>query len=568
VLTGETGAGKSIVADALALLLGGRADAEWVRAGADSARIEGIFAPGNAEALARALSDSGIEPAAELILSREIAATGRSTARINARAVPVNTLAEVGRLLADIHGQNDYLSLLRSGEQLRYLDRFTAAAEDLADVAELAASLRRLRAECDALQGDERERARLLDRLDFEIGEINEAQLAPGEEEELRLERDRLSHAEQLATAAGEAYDALSGGEGRSAADQLGVAAGILATAGQFDEALGERAATVEELAEQARDLARELRAYRDGIEFNPARLALLEERLDLIARLKRKYGSSVDDVLAYGRRQEDERARIGSAAERLAEIGALEASTREKFGALCGRLSLKRRDAANRLSAAVEDELRGLGLPHARFAIRFASHVDSDGVVAPGTPVQEIGSGDWEAPAEDGPWAFESSGIDRVDFLVSLNAGEPLRPLAKVASGGETARIILALKTILGAADETSILVFDEVDTGLGGRSGRIIGEKLARLGRHHQVLCITHLPQIACFADRHIMVSKRVDGGRSTVEATPLDDDARETELAAMLGGITPATRASARELLAGAAAFKGGAALSRSA
>ncbi len=553
VLTGETGAGKSIVVDALAVLLGGKADAEWVRAGAKVARIEGLFDLAAEHPVRATLADAGLDDDATLILSREIAVAGRGGGRVNARAVPLSLLTTIGQEIADIHGQADYLSLFRPVEQLRYLDRF-AATEALADETRHAVvELRRLQAELASLESDERERVRALDRLQFEIEEISTSDPTPGEDAELQQDHARAANAEQLALAADAAYQALVGREGRSAADALAEAGTQIAAMAAMDAGLAPTAEAADMLAEQVRELGRDMRTFRDSISFEPERIKALEERISLLATLKRKYGDTIEDVLAYRDRAQAELVRLSDAESHRETLRDGIASATAALTGLASRLSEGRRAAASRLAASVQGQLAELGMPAGRFGVRFTATPDPAGIaatIAPSVVIEaETASG---AAAEAGPWAYDHAGMDRVEFLVSLNRGEPLRPVAKVASGGETARLILALKSVLGGADQTSVLVFDEVDTGVGGRSGRIIGEKLARLAAHHQVLCITHLPQIACYADRHIAIVKLESGDRTVVGAVDLEGEARENELAAMLGGVTPATLASARELL----------------
>ncbi len=559
-ITGETGAGKSLIIDALALLLGGRADPDVVRAGAAAARVEGVFrvAPQRDEALDELLAEAGIEPEdGLLIISREVPRQGRAVARINGRAVVQSTLAALGRRLVDIHGQEDQLSILRPAEHLGHLDRFAALEAERVAVAALVTQLREVRAAIRRLTEDERERARRQDRLTFEVQEIEAARLRPGEEEELRAERQLLASAEELARLSETAHAALTGG-GRSASavDALGLAAEALAHLARIDPRMAETATLAEALQSQVYDLARELRAYREGVEYNPRRLERIEERLALIAALKRKYGATVAEVLAYAERARAELEELTQGEERLAALREQEEGLRARLAEAAERLSLARRRAACRLAEAVQAEIAGLNLAGGRFAVRFERHEDPEGVPVSLPPVELVAPGVEPAPAGTRTVAFDRSGVDRVEFYVSLNPGEPLRPLAKVASGGETARLMLALKTVLGAADAVPTLVFDEVDVGIGGRSGRVVGEKLAALGRHHQVICITHLPQVAARAERHLAVTKRVDGGRTFTEVRELDDEERRRELAAMLGGLTAAHLAAADEMLAGAA------------
>jgi DNA repair protein RecN (Recombination protein N) len=556
-LTGETGAGKSIVIDALAMLLGGPADATAVRAGAERARIEGIFrlADDPDEAITAALEEAGVEPEdGLLIVSREVPAQGRSVARINGRAVVQSVLRSIGARLVDIHGQEDQLSIFRAAEHLGYLDRYGHHGGERAAVAALAAELRALRAELRRLTEDERERARRQDRLRFEVEEIGAADLSPGEEDELRAERQLLANAEELGRLADGAYAALvESDEGASAADALGVAADSLAQLAALDRRQGDLATQAEALQSQAIDLARELRAYRDQIEADPERLQGIEERLTLLASLKRKYGQSIEEVLAYAERAAAELEALDTSEERAERLASEIEAVAAGLGEAADRLSRARRETAARLSAEVEREIAGLGLRGGRFAVHVARPAADDGVATDLPEEELIGPDGGGATGPRRQVGFDRTGIDRVEFYVSLNPGEPLRPLARVASGGESARLMLALKTILGAADSVPTLVFDEVDVGIGGRSGQIVGEKLAALGAHHQVLCITHLPQVAARARQHLAVAKHVQGERTFTEIRELEHEDRVRELAAMLGGVTEPNLRSAEAMLA---------------
>ncbi len=553
-ITGETGAGKSIIIDALGLLLGARADSDTVRAGAVAARVEGIFRlePELQEALAETLAEAGIAPEdGTLIVAREVPRQGRSVARINGRAVVQQTLATIGRQLVDIHGQTDYLSLLRPGEHAGFLDRFGGLAAERGAFGALAGELRDVRTAIRRIVDDERERARRQDRLAYEVQEIDDAQLRAGEEVELRAERQLLASAEDLARLSDSAYTALTGGaRAASAVDALGVAAEHLAHLARLDERLAETATLAEALQSQVYDLARELRAYREGVEHNPRRLGQIEERLTLLAGLKRKYGATVEDIIAYG-----ERARAGlddllTGEERLQRLRDRERVLIDQAGAAAERLSGRRRAAAEQLARAVQGEMADLRLVGGRFAVVLERRTDDDGLPVMLSEREETGA----APPMTAPLraTFDRSGVDRVEFYVTLNPGEPLRPLAKVASGGETARLMLALKTVLGSSDSVPTLVFDEVDAGLGARSGTVVGEKLAGLSAHHQVLCITHLAQVAARAEHHLVVAKQVADGRTFTAVHEARGTARARELAAMLGGETPAHLAAAAELL----------------
>ena len=555
-ITGETGAGKSLVIDALDVLLGGRPDGDVVRSGARSARIEGVFSiSAENETLQSILDEAGIE--AEdglLVVSRELPRAGRSVARINGHVVVQSTLAAIGGRLVDIHSQTEHLAILKPSEHVNYLDRFAGAGGLRASVAELVAEVRSVRGEIERLHLDEHERARRQERLLYEVQEIEAARLQAEEEGELRRERSRLANAEQLAQLAARAYAALEGEEGSpGATDALGEAAGLAEQLARLDESLSAEATQLEALQSQAADLARDLRAYRDEIEFSPDRLQQVEDRLEALSSLKRKYGATIEEVLAYAAGAARELAELGAGEEHVTELGAREALLLERLSASAIELSQKRRAAAGRLSSAIEQELADLGLARGRFAVSFVLHLDEAGI-AVSLPVEETIGAEPETDHDDGQRrvAFDRTGVDRLEFLVTLNPGEPLRPLARVASGGETSRLMLALKTILGSADAVPTLVFDEVEVGVGGRSGRVVGEKLAGLADHHQVITITHLPQIASLATRHMLITKTIKDERTVVTARELTGDERLEEIAAMLGGATAGTRASARELL----------------
>jgi DNA repair protein RecN (Recombination protein N) len=560
VITGETGAGKSIIVDALGLLLGGRAEASDVRTGASSARVEGIFHLEDrslTDELQAALADAGTEPDDEtLIISREIALSGRSrtTSRVNGRAVVQSTLSALGARLVDIHSQIDHVALLQPGEHIRYLDRYAGAMAARTEFAAVAQRLQQLRAGLASLQSDERERTRRLERLTFETAEIMAAELRPDEEEQLRTEQQLLANAQLLVELSDSAYAALqSGGRGSSAIDVLGRAADGLRALAELDPRLAEQAAAAEALQEQASDLGRELRAYRDNVEHNPARLAAVGERLTVLIGLERKYGATLAEVIAYGEEAARELSELEGSDEQRAALQDQERTLLDGLGARATALARLREQAAVRFTAAIEAELAELRMTGARFAVSFTRRASAGGIPV-SLPLSALVTGldEPELLSATTSVQFDASGADRVEFMVTLNPGEPLRPLARVASGGETSRLMLALKTVLGDADSVPVLVFDEIEAGLGGRSGGIVGEKLARLAEHHQVICVSHLPQIAARAQRHINVRKRVEDGRTQVEVRELAGEERVLELAAMIGAVSPATLESARELL----------------
>jgi DNA repair protein RecN (Recombination protein N) len=550
VLTGETGAGKSIIIDAIGTVLGGRASSEVVRAGAERAAIEATFrlpAASSADGVRDVLQQAGVGGAASdgtITLAREVARTGRSVARINGQAVPVATLGQVGGALVDIHGQHEHLSLLRAGAQRDLLDRFGALTEQRSEVARLVRELRQVRAQLRAMQQDEREIARRIDLLSFQIEEIQNAKLQPGEEQTLEQERTRLANAGRLAELAGTVHEALAGGgasDASPAIDLLGLAARNLATLLKIDDSLSDQEGLLAEAAAQVEEVARAVRAYQESIEFNPERLSQVEERLELLSTLRRKYGETVEDVLAFAGRAGVDLEGLVNREQRTAELEARATALELQIARAGSTLSAARTKAGERLAAAVAAEMASLSL-RGEFRVAVEQDESADGI-----------------PVEGARLRFDDTGFDTVDFRFAANPGEPARSVARTASGGELSRILLALKVVLTGADRTPTLIFDEVDAGIGGRNGDVVGQKLAAIARQHQVLCVTHLPQIAAFGDAHYFISKRVAGGRTATRVTPLDADGRTRELAQMLGVVSEATMQQASEMASGAARWK---------
>jgi DNA repair protein RecN (Recombination protein N) len=527
VLTGETGAGKSILIDAVAGLLGARLGPESVRSGADAARIEAVFQlEADRAELERELAELGLDREEDaLIVARDVPASGRGVARVNGRAVPTSALAQLAPHLVDIHGQTDNLSLLRASAQLLLLDAFGGLDAEREAVAERVGELRRVRREREGLQRDERELARTLDLLRFQADEIESAKLQPGEDDELAAERQVLANAGRLIELAEGGYVALyeRGDETPAAVELLGQAADALEELARLDPSQAALAEQVRDLSVQATELARELRAYRDRVDVDPERLGQVEERLELLRSLKRKYGATIEEIVAFQARASEQIVELENSESRVAELSARENELRQELSGLVAALSRRRAEAADRLAARVERELAYLNMASARFAIALDRVEAADGLVVDG----------------GAPLAFDATGVDRVEFQVAPNPGEPLRPLAKIASGGETARLMLALKAALAEVDDVPVLIFDEVDAGVGGRSGHVIGQKLAELSRSHQVLCVTHLPQVASYSDAHFRIVKTVQDERTRTAVSRLDEAGRVEELAAMLGG-----------------------------
>lgn len=540
--TGETGAGKSIILDAITTLLGGRAEPTFIRAGAERASIEALFLIplSNRQAVLDLLKrEDLLEDEETILISREIRQNGRSAARVNGHSVAASLLRELGSFLVDIHGQSEHLSLLNTRQHLNLLDRFANLQENLTAYRQVYRELRRTQKELENLRQSEQDAARRTDLLEYQAREIEEARLQIGEEETLRQERNRLANAENLSSLAQEALSLLDEGlpDTPSLTDLLGQVITALEGLARIDpeqNRLAEQALTVNDtLAEIVRDL----RNYLDTIEFNPRRLEQVEERLDLIHRLKRKYGGSIEAALAFARSARQELDTIAHATERIAELEEKEKALRQQLGELAARLSQIRQTAAAQLAKAVEAELADLSMAGARFRVDLRTQADPQGLSL-------NGGGDL--------LAFDESGVDQVEFLIAPNPGEGLKPLVKIASGGETSRLMLALKRALTQADSIPTLIFDEIDQGIGGRVGAVVGEKLWLLARQHQVLCVTHLPQLAAFGDQHFSVRKQVEGGRTSTRVELLEGEARLIELAQMLGAVTQVNLNAARETL----------------
>ncbi|HEU5438247.1 MAG TPA: DNA repair protein RecN [Ktedonobacterales bacterium] len=579
IFTGETGAGKSIIVDAISALVGERVTADVVRAEAERAIVEGVFdlsallptpsggprradevaadhQDGEQEAggqLADALAELGLAPEdGTLILAREILASGRGIARVNGRAVPVSALQRLGRFLVDIHGQGAHLELLRPEQHVFYLDRYAGTVELQRQVAGLVAEWRAARRELERLRRDERELERRVELLRYQVDEIEAAKLRPGEQEELETERRRLANAERLGELCAAIHAALAGdtdSDLTGAEDLLAGAQRELAELLRLDDTLREQAAALDQALYLLQDVSSGVRAYQDQVAADPARQAEVEERLDLLAKLRRKYGATTEDILAFAAEAARELDELTHREERAAALAEEEEHLRARIGALAAQLSARRREAAERLSGAMEHELDDLNMRRARFQVRIAQQPEPSGAPA------DLGSG-----AES--YAFGPTGIDRVEFLIAPNPGEPFKPLARIASGGETSRLMLALKTILSSADIVPLLIFDEIDAGISGRSGQVVGEKLWQLARAHQILSVTHLAQIAALGDRHYRVTKAADEARTTTRVEALPRGERVSELTQMLGGArTEAALANAADLLSRADAWKKG-------
>ena len=550
VLTGETGAGKSIILDAMMMLLGGRGDTSFIRSGRDRASIEAVFSlsPPMQSELQPILEAEGLDddPPDRLMVGRELRSNGRSFCRINGRTVNLSLLSQLAAPLIDIHGQHEHLSLLRVPQHQKLLDRYALLDAPRAALAVEVRKLNQVRHELQTLLKSERELARRLDQLSFQVEEITTANLTIGEDKELEVERTRLSNAEQLTQLTAEAYHLLMEGrdEGQlSINDLLGQVVRVFHQLVKLDDSMSPHNELVDNLTYQVEELAEVLRGYTDDLEFNPTRLQEVEERLHLIFNLRRKYGDSIADILAYAQRAQTEIENISHSEERMTELRKSEEKLRHKIGQMAQELSRQRQKFGQTLGDNIVAQLADLGMPHTRFAVEVNWKDEANGVYVT------------DEQGQKRTVACDERGIDRIEFLLSPNPGEPVKPLVKVASGGETSRVMLALKTVLASADDTPTLIFDEIDQGIGGRIGGVVGRKLWELAAHgrHQVLCVTHLPQIASYADTHYHVSKQVADQRTRTQVRRLDNDEQVEEIATMLGVLSDNTRASAREILA---------------
>ena len=546
LLTGETGAGKSILLDALGMVLGERTGAESVRHGADKARVEAAFTVDETDKRMReALNAVGVE--AEdglLLLSRELSKTGKSTARINGHPATATMLKALGDALVDIHGQHEHQSLLAVERHLDILDAWcgpkTGALRTA--VGNAHARARDADQQLATLKQDARERARTIDLLAFQRDEIDAAAPKPDEEEELLSERLRLSSAASLHAAAAGAYAALHGGPtpggnnakalyeetcapGAGALDGLATAAAEIEHAAGLDNRLAPLVESLRNALYVAEDAAREVRAYRDTVESNPARLEEIETRLDVLKTLKRKYGETAEEILRYREEITAKLETLENAEERIAALQVNVETTRGELKARAAELTAARKKGAEPFAKAIIKELGDLAMTATRFAVGMEPRAEPT-----------------------------ARGADQVEFLLSPNPGEPLKPLAKIASGGEISRVMLAMKSVLSRTLAVPTLVFDEIDAGIGGRTGTVLADKLSALSAASQILCITHLPQIAARGTTHFLIEKETDKGRTTIHVAPLDPEQRVQEIARMLGGsrVSETVLRHAREML----------------
>ena len=529
-LTGETGAGKSIVIDSLSAVLGQRTSRELIRTGAEKAFVSAAFS-GMAPELTEEL---GIQPEADgtLLLQREIQTDGKNVCRVNGRPVTVGQLRALGARLLNIHGQHDGQQLLDEEQHIVYLDSFGRVESLAITYAEKYKDFTDIRRQIGALQMDEAEKARRVDTLQYQIKELRRAKLTPGEEEELTARRGMLRNAEKFLDAVAGADYALNGDDsGGGALSALRQAQDALGGVRHLDDAFGQLYERLGEAYSEVYDIAATVEDKRGELDVSPGELDRVESRMDLLYRLKKKYGATVEDMLDYQARCEAELAQIEDAGDTLARLEQALSKAEKGARQAAQALSDARKAAAERLTAQILAELQQLDMGKIRFAVNFA-----------------------EKP-------LDSDGMDTVRFLMSANVGEELRPIHKIASGGELARIMLAMKNVLSEQDHVGTMVFDEVDTGVSGRAAQKVAEKMARISRRKQVLCVTHLPQLAAMADTHFSVEKGERGGRTYTEVRRLDREQRRRELARLTGGshVSQTMLDGAEELLVQAEKFR---------
>lgn len=538
VLTGETGAGKSIIINAVNLILGSRASPELIRSSEDTAELEALFEVPPESPVAGVAEEQGFDLSAGLLIRRLIQKNGRHKIYINGQLATLQMLSTMNEYLASISGQHAHQGLLRSEQHLLILDQFGGLIELGDRVSELHQRMLLLIKEYESLKRQHVEQTEHRELLEFQCREIQQAAITLDEDKGLEEERQRLKHAGRLHETVGRCVDRLYSAEG-AVIEHVAEAAKELRALGNIDGALTRVAERVEDATFQLEDIANDLRGYLRHVVYDNDRLEDVEVRLDLLQRLKRKYGGSLESVVEHGREAEEELKRISMLPEQIVETKEKLGHVYQALGKVCHELSRKRRKAAEQLSARVQQELETLKMSGTRFEVGFTPNPAGKDV-DPHLLWDEQG--------------IEATGLERVDFLIAPNVGEDLRPLAQIASGGELSRIILALKGILATQESVETLIFDEVDSGIGGGVAEVVGKKLGSLSGFHQVICITHLPQIARFAAHHLKISKRVYKGRTQTSITPLKGDDRVAEVARMLGGVkvTKKTLDHAREMM----------------
>lgn len=539
LLTGETGSGKSIIVDALGVLIGGRFTSDLLKASRDRGFIEGLFSVGRNKELEQLLGHAGIEADCagdtEIIIRRELAGNGRNKIFINHQLATQSLLRELRPFLVDIHGQGDQQTLFDATTHLELLDASAGVAALKGEVAACYKRWSSLKRELEAHSKDEAEKFQLIDILRFQIDELERARLVVGEDEQLEDERRRLNNVEKLTTLCAESFG-LTYEDSDSAITRIHQTARRVEELAGYEPSFREYIEGLETSRALLEDLAFLLRDFADKLEFSPARLEEIENRLAELSRLKRKYGGSIESALEHLARSQDRLRKLEQSDEREAQLTAELGAARAAYVECARKLHQERMRAARRFERAVERDLAEVAMEHAKFQAQITAPLDSD------------------LSGDDATGAFTASGIDRVEFYFSANVGEAVRPLARVASGGEASRLMLVLKTVAGASEFPRTIVFDEIDSGIGGRVSEAVGLKLKKLSETNQVFCVTHQPQIARFADSHLLVRKEAIAGRTEINVDRLDRRGRVEEIARMLTGaeITESARRHAREML----------------
>lgn len=553
VITGETGAGKSLVIDAVEALLAGKVDEEVIRYGATEALLEGVFTLPQEESVSQLrelLAEKGLKPDEEtLVINCEFRRQGRSVVRVNRHAVPKGLLQQIGRFFIDIHGQSEHLSLLNKEYHLDFLDSYAHTLDLRHSFSTKVVELSQAEQELKTLSEEEKGLERREEFLRFQIDEIRQAKLREGEEEYLERERTILSSSEKLKASSYEVYQAIHRDDtllpSVSALDKLNEAVRMMKELVELDSTLKQQLDFLEETVHGLEEIARDIHSYSDRLEYDPKRLEEIESRLEFIRNLKRKYGQTINEVLDCLEKAERELEGLSHSIERRAQLEKMRNCLKEEMGRIAFELSKARSQAAGKLMTEVKKELQDLNMSQVEFEVSITQIQAQEGIPYP----------------NGGYYVFNKEGADTVEFMASTNPGEPLKPLIKIASTGEISRFMLALKGALSEADNTPVLIFDEIDIGVGGRSGEIIAKKLWALAQNRQVICVTHLAQIASFADAHYSVHKETVGTRTLSMLETLKGESRIKEIATMLGGsqYTETSLSNARELMQKAEIWK---------
>lgn len=539
ILTGETGAGKSIIIDALGQLLGDRSSAEFIRYGEKRAEIEGLFEckPGHPASSVCESFGIQVDPDGILVVRRDISSTGKSIIRINGQLITLAMLRELGPWLVNVHGQHDHQALMQSDKHIRWLDAYgeQRLIGTKQEFSHLYQKYRKAVQDLSRMAKNERELMQRIDLLSYQLNEIEAAKLTPGEDDKLMQQRKKWANIEKIFAGVQDAYTSLYGDQ--KGQDWLGHAMGELERVQQYDEQLVPIVETIQSAYYQIEDTVHQLRHLKDRLDFDPTLLAEVEGRLDQLSGLKRKYGKTVDEILEYAAGIQDELDEIQHYDDRLQQMEKTLREAEADVAIEAMELSMLRRELAIELATLIEHELKELHMERARFAIEVKHSPDERGIEVEGNRVR-----------------VNSRGIDEVEFMIAPNPGEPLRPLTKIASGGELSRVMLAIKSILATTEQVGTLIFDEVDTGVSGRAAQAIAEKLARVAKHRQVLCITHLPQVASMADAHFYIQKQMDEQETSTTVILMSPEERVNELARMLGGaeVTEKTKEHAKEMI----------------